>query len=91
MCSCKTSSGADLAVKVAVGYMGRRLSMFNMDESVEVRPLPLSVTRSLMRMLGLAAEAAAAAEVEGGGGGDLPSVDGGAGGWRTAGGCGGGL
>jgi hypothetical protein len=27
--------------------------MFNMDESVELRPLPVSVTRSLIRMLGL--------------------------------------
>jgi len=73
MCSCKTSSGADLAVKVAVGYMGRRLSMFNMDESVEVRPLPLSVTRSLMRMLGLVPEAWVV------GGGVLPSLRGGGG------------
>lgn len=66
--------------------------MFNMDESVEVRPFPLSVTRSLMRMLGLAAAAAAVAErEEEGGGGEGPSVEFGGGGWRTAGGCGGGL
>ena len=35
--------------------MGRRLSMFSMSESVELRPLPLSVTRSLIRMPGLLA------------------------------------
>lgn len=71
--------------------MGRRLSMFNMDESVEVRPWPLSVTRSLMRMLGLLA----AAEVGGGGGGGgvLPSLRGagGGGGCRTPLGWGGAL
>lgn len=33
--------------------MGRRLSMLSMLESVELRPLPLSLTRSLMRIPGL--------------------------------------
>lgn len=66
-------------------YMGRRLSMFSMDESVDVRPFPLSVTRSLMRMLGLLV---AAEDV--GGGGVLPSLrGGGGGGCRTLLGCGG--
>jgi hypothetical protein len=53
--------------------MGRRLSMLSMDESVELRAGPSLLTRSLMRMLGLAE----AAEV---GGGVLPSV-------RAGGGC----
>lgn len=56
--------------------MGRRLSMLSMDESVELRAGPLSVTRSLMRMLGLAE----ACDV--GGGGVRPSLRGG-GGWRA--------
>ena len=38
-----------------VFYMGRRLSMLSMSESVELRPFPLSLTRSLMRMPGLLA------------------------------------
>lgn len=59
--------------------------MFSMEESVELRPLPLSLTRSLMRMLGLLA----ACEV--GGGGDLPSLRGGGGGCRAPFGCGGAL
>jgi hypothetical protein len=53
--------------------MGRRLSMLSMLESVELRPAPLSLTRSLIRMLGLVAEAC---EV---GGGVLPSLRGGGG------------
>jgi hypothetical protein len=36
-------------------HMGRRLSMLSMSESVELRPFPLSLTRSLMRMPGLLA------------------------------------
>ena len=60
-------------------YMGRRLSMFSMDESVELRAGPLSLTRSLMRMLGLDEEACV---VGGGGGGVRPSLRGG-GGCRT--------
>jgi hypothetical protein len=36
-----------LPIKTKV-YMGRRLSMLSIDESVELRPLPLSLTRSLM-------------------------------------------
>lgn len=52
-------------------YMGRRLSMFSMSESVELRPLPLSVTRSLIRMPGLLAG------WDVGGGGVLPSLRGG--------------
>jgi hypothetical protein len=49
-------------------YIGRRLSMFSILESVELRPAPLSVTRSLMRMLGLAPAWVVA------GGGVLPSL-----------------
>jgi hypothetical protein len=52
-------------------YMGRRLSMLSMSESVELRPLPLSLTRSLMRMPGRAAGCDA------GGGGVRPSLRGG--------------
>lgn len=53
--------------------------MLSIDESVELRAGPLSVTRSLMRMLGLAE----ACDVGGGGGGGVrPSLRGG-GGWRT--------
>ena len=63
-------------------YMGRRLSMLSMDESVELRAGPLSLTRSLMRMLGLAEG------VDVGGGGVLPSLRAG-GGCRTPLGCGG--
>jgi hypothetical protein len=48
-------------------YMGRRFSMFSILESVELRPAPLSVTRSLMRMLGLVPAVVA-------GGGVLPSL-----------------
>jgi hypothetical protein len=55
-------------------YMGRRLSMLSMFESVELRPFPLSLTRSLMRMLGLLA----GCEL-GGGGGVVPSLRGGSG------------
>jgi hypothetical protein len=55
-------------------YIGRRLSILSMLESVELRAGPLSVTRSLMRMLGLAE----ACEV--GGGGVRPSL-------RAGGGC----
>jgi len=48
--------------------MGRRLSMFSIEESVELRPFPLSLTRSLMRMPGrLGADVV-------GGGGVLPSL-----------------
>lgn len=43
-----------------------------MDESVELRPLPLSVTRSLIRMPGLFDD-----DDEVGGGGVLPSLRGG--------------
>jgi hypothetical protein len=50
--------------------------MLSMDESVELRAGPLSVTRSLIRILGLAE----ACDV--GGGGVRPSLRGG-GGWRT--------
>lgn len=53
-----------------------------MDESVELRAGPLSLTRSLMRMLGLAEG------VDVGGGGVLPSLRAG-GGCRTPLGCGG--
>ena len=63
-----------LHLREADFYMGRRLSMLSMDESVELRAGPLSLTRSLMRMLGLAE----ACDV--GGGGVLPSV-------RAGGGC----
>lgn len=57
-------------------YMGRRLSMLSMDESVELRAGPLSVTRSLIRILGLAE----ACDVGGGGGGGVrPSLRGGGG------------
>ena len=52
--------------------MGRRLSMFSMDESVELRPLPLSLTRSLIRILGLVLDAWVV-----GGGGVRPSFRGG--------------
>ena len=45
--------------------------MFSMSESVELRPLPLSVTRSLIRMPGLLAG------WDVGGGGVLPSLRGG--------------
>jgi hypothetical protein len=48
--------------------------MFNMLESVDVRPFPLSLTRSLMRIPGLLGACAVF------GGGVLPSL-------RTAGGC----
>jgi hypothetical protein len=54
--------------------MGRRLSMLSMSESVELRPFPLSLTRSLMRMPGLVA-----AGWEVGGGGVRPSLRGGCG------------
>ena len=54
-------------------YMGRRLSMLSMSESVELRPLPLSLTRSLMRMPGRPAGC------EEGGGGVRPSLRGGSG------------
>jgi hypothetical protein len=47
--------------------------MLSIEESVELRPLPLSLTRSLMRMPGLPVE-------DVGGGGVLPSL-------RGAGGC----
>jgi hypothetical protein len=40
----------------SVVYIGRRLSMLSIDESVDVRPFPLSVTRSVIRMLGLVAD-----------------------------------
>lgn len=53
--------------------MGRRLSMLSMLESVELRPAPLSLTRSLIRMLGLVAEACEF------GGGVRPSLRGGGG------------
>jgi hypothetical protein len=56
-------------------YIGRRLSMLSMDESVELRAGPLSVTRSLIRILGLAE----ACDVGGGGGGVRPSLRGGGG------------
>lgn len=70
-------------------YMGRRLSIFSMEESVDVRPFPLSVTRSLMRMLGLLV-AVEDVVVGGGGGGVLPSLrGGGGGGCRAPLGCGG--
>lgn len=49
------------------------MSMFSMSESVELRPFPLSLTRSLMRMPGLLAGC------EVGGGGVLPSLRGGLG------------
>lgn len=69
--------------------MGRRLSIFSMEESVDVRPFPLSVTRSLMRMLGLLV-AVEDVVVGGGGGGVLPSLrGGGGGGCRAPLGCGG--
>lgn len=68
----RASSGARLAGCRTV-YMGRRLSMLSMSESVELRPFPLSVTRSLMRMPGLVAG------WEVGGGGVLPSLRGGLG------------
>jgi hypothetical protein len=45
--------------------------MLSMDESVELRPLPLSVTKSLIRMPGLLEDD------EVGGGGVLPSLRGG--------------
>jgi hypothetical protein len=57
--------------------------MLSIDESVELRAGPLSLTRSLMRMLGLVE----AADV---GGGVLPSVRAG-GGCRTPFACGGAL
>jgi hypothetical protein len=58
-------------------YMGRRLSMLSILESVELRPAPLSLTRSLMRMLGLLVLVVApACDV---GGGVLPSLRGGGG------------
>jgi hypothetical protein len=63
-------------------YMGRRLSMLSIFESVELRPFPLSLTRSLMRMLGLLA----GCEL---GGGVVPSLRGG-GGCRLPFVCGGG-
>lgn len=47
------------------------MSMLSMSESVELRPFPLSLTRSLMRMPGLLAG------WEVGGGGVLPSLRGG--------------
>lgn len=47
--------------------------MLSMSESVELRPFPLSLTRSLMRMPGLLAG------WEVGGGGVLPSLRGGLG------------
>lgn len=56
--------------------------MFNMLESVELRPFPLSLTRSLMRMPGLVE----GCEV---GGGVVPSFRGGNG-WRVPLVCGGG-
>jgi hypothetical protein len=55
-------------------HIGRRLSMLSMLESVELRVGPLSVTRSLMRMLGRLPEAC-----EVGGGGVRPSLRGGGG------------
>lgn len=70
-------------------YMGRRLSMLSMDESVEVRPCPLSVTRSLMRMLGRLVAWVVGGGGGGGGGGVLPSLRGGGGGCKTPFGCGG--
>lgn len=60
--------------------MGRRLSMFSILESVELRPPPLSLTRSLMRMLGLLPAEEVAGVV---GGGVLPSLRAG-GGWSGA-------
>lgn len=54
-------------------YMGRRLSMLSISESVELRPFPLSLTRSLMRMPGRVAGC------EVGGGGVRPSLRGGLG------------
>lgn len=57
------------------GYMGRRLSMLSMFESVELRLGPLSLTRSVMRMLGRLVEACVV------GGGEVPSLRAG-GGWR---------
>lgn len=55
------------------------MSMLSMSESVELRPLPLSVTRSLMRMPGRVAGCEVGCEVGGGGGGGgvLPSLRGG--------------
>ena len=53
-------------------YMGRRLSMLSMLESVELRVGPLSLTRSVMRMLGRLE----ACDV---GGGVVPSLRGGGG------------
>lgn len=49
----KTSSRALNLWLGSSNYIGRRLSILSMDESVDVRPFPLSLTRSVMRMLGL--------------------------------------
>jgi hypothetical protein len=60
-------------------YIGRRLSMLSMLESVELRPAPLSLTRSLMRMLGRVVLVLELVPAEVVGGGVLPSLRGGGG------------
>jgi hypothetical protein len=71
-----------LPLREAHLYMGRRLSMLTMEESIELREGPLSLTRSLMRMLGLGGG------VDVDGGKVLPSLHAG-GGCRAPLGCGG--
>jgi hypothetical protein len=70
----RLQSSSSLGVPQLV-YMGRRLSMLSMFESVELRLGPLSLTRSVMRMLGRLVEACVV------GGGEVPSLRAG-GGWR---------